>query len=53
MIMDTQEINNKVKDAKQALSGVAVDIADGEKDTEKMVNNMTKMLNNNPADDDL
>lgn len=49
--MDTQEIKNKVKEAKQDLSGVAVDIADAEKETGKMVDDMTRMLNNNHAGD--
>lgn len=49
--MNTQEIKDKVKEAEQTLSGVAVDIADREKETSKMVDDMTKMLNNNHAGD--
>lgn len=49
--MDINVIKDKVKNAEQTLSGVAANIADKLKETPKMVDEMTKKLNNNHAGD--
>lgn len=49
--MDMKEVKDKLKNAEKTLSGVATDIADKCKTSPKMVDEMTKQLNNNHAGD--
>ncbi|MDE6436277.1 MAG: hypothetical protein K2K69_02060 [Muribaculaceae bacterium] len=54
--MDTpsaKDIKQKIENAEQNLSGVAVNIADGEKDTEKLQKERTCTLGNNPRNNEI
>lgn len=51
MTMDTNQIKKKMEDAKDYLSGVEADVADGCKESAKKVDKYTQLLNNNHAGD--
>ncbi len=48
-----KDIKEKIENAEQTLSGAAIDIADGEKDTEALQKERTCTLGNNPRNNDI
>ncbi len=51
--MKKENCKTTVDEAIENYPGIAVNVADDEKDTEKLVEERTKTLNNNQSDNDL